>query len=149
MLCGWRHTRLMPWRPGSKPWVWSQAKQSYGSGSPEGWEIELEHAQASAGPGEGTSRAVSCQQSSSGTGAAGRTGGSGLGVRRPSRELWGGCSRDKGLEDTCPAPFWLQDTWPCPCLSHRSRLFERGCLLSVSLRIWLHRRVTETQAGLR
>lgn len=101
----------MPWRPGSKPWVWSQAKQSYRSGSPRGWEIELGCAQASAGTGEGTSRAINHHESSSRMGAAGRTRGSGFGVRRPSRELQqdsGGSCEDKGLEDTWPAPFPVQ-----------------------------------------
>lgn len=33
-------------------------------------------------------------------------------------------------------------------LSHRSCLFEQGCLFDVSWHFWLHLRVTETQAGL-
>lgn len=131
MLCGWRHTGLMLWRPGSKPWVWSQAEQSYKSGPLEGWEIELERAQGSAGLGEGTSRAINCQESSSRMGAAGRTGGSGFGVRWVSRALYGGWSRDKRLESMCPVPFPVWDKWPCPCLSRRSHLFEQGCLLMV------------------
>jgi len=107
----------MSWRPGSKPWVWSQANKSYTSGSLEGWETELEHAQGSTGPGEGMSGAINCQESGSRLGAAGKTRESGLEVRRPSRASWqeprGSCG-DKGLQDICPAPFLALDKWPCP-----------------------------------
>lgn len=47
----------------------------------------------------------------------------------------------------------MASTFPSPGqvalpLSHRSCLFEQGCLFDVSRHFWLHLRVTETQAGL-
>lgn len=78
----------MLWRPGSKPWVWSQAEQSYRSGPLEGWEIELEHAQGSAGSGEGTSRAINCIKQLK-DGGCWQDWGSGFGVRQTSRALQG------------------------------------------------------------